>query len=105
MAFTLRGLESQELDVPRLLVTRVASLDAYKAHVVLSETVHHDRWIQELALCKTEQAFSTPGWFYACREKVEFKTDFQYATTPLATSNSPTYGRPNSPGQDALIIS
>jgi len=25
--------------------------------------------------------------------------------TPMATSNSPTYGRPNSPGQDALIIS
>ncbi|MCA2997554.1 MAG: DUF1223 domain-containing protein [Rhodocyclaceae bacterium] len=24
---------------------------------------------------------------------------------PMATSNSPTYGRPNSPGQDALIIS
>jgi hypothetical protein len=25
--------------------------------------------------------------------------------SPMATSNSPTYGRPNSPGQDALIIS
>lgn len=81
MAITLRGLESQELDVPRLHVTRVASLDAYKAHAASSETMHHDRWMQELALCKTEEEFSTPGWCYACREKVEFKTDFQYATT------------------------
>jgi hypothetical protein len=30
---------------------------------------------------------------------------FGLVTTPMATSNSPTYGRPNSPGQDALIIS
>jgi hypothetical protein len=29
----------------------------------------------------------------------------QPSRPPMATSNSPTYGRPNSPGQDALIIS
>ncbi|MCA2999527.1 MAG: site-specific integrase [Rhodocyclaceae bacterium] len=43
---------------------------------------------------------------YATLRLVEDKTPIHnLAAPPMATSNSPTYGRPNSPGQDALIIS
>ncbi|MCA3002589.1 MAG: hypothetical protein IOD05_04830 [Rhodobacter sp.] len=45
------------------------------------------------------------GWTIIQDSQTQSLWSFTPEGPPMATSNSPTYGRPNSPGQDALIIS
>ena len=46
--------------------------------------------------------FTARGWYDSTGGTIDF---VNYAPPPLATSNSPTFGHPNSPRQDVLIIS